>query len=85
LSEDDLFAARRAALEAELAGPEGKVRRLTLRPPLGPLAARAKAIQDRLLEAYQQRFLDTSDYPRSARSDFASCKSLVSKPSVNQP
>jgi hypothetical protein len=31
------------------------------------------------------RVMECFDYSSSVRSDFASCKSLVSKPSVNQP
>jgi len=56
MTSTDLLAARRKALEAGLVESGGKrVPRLTLRPPTDPLAARAKAVQDRLAEAYQAR------------------------------
>jgi hypothetical protein len=57
LSDADLLEARRKALEARSV-ESGKVPRQTLRPPLDPLAARAKAIRDRLAEVYRQRRLE---------------------------
>lgn len=54
MSDADLLEARRKALEARLV-ESGKVPRQTLRPPLDPLTARAKAVQDRLAEAYRAR------------------------------
>ena len=57
MSDADLLEARRKALEARSV-ELGKVPRQTLRPPLDPLAARAKAIRDRLAEVYRQRRLE---------------------------
>jgi hypothetical protein len=75
LSEDDLLAARRAALEARLPKPVGKTPHPPApRTPLEALGARARAMQARLAEAYAnkragnvRRTSDSRDQPDSAR------------------
>jgi hypothetical protein len=69
MTSTDLLAARRKALEARPVESSGKrVPRLMLRPPTDPLAARVKAVQDRLAEAYQARQAHPSDHDEAGRA-----------------